>query len=408
MTFLHRESLETAWESATVQKAVNYTYDEFDRLVGKTVDDDGDTVIDHEEAYVYDGQDLVLKFARDDDSAMAASDLQTRYLNGPAVDQVLAEEDVTSLSTPGSVYWMLADQEGTIRDVVHYDSGTTNVVNHLQYTAFGEILDQTPGGYVPTFSYTGRQFDADIGLYYYRARWYDAAVGRFIGKDPIGFSAGDANLYRYCGNGPVNFVDPSGLVKDGDPAPETPPFRLCYMPRVVGLAISNSDAFPEDYQAFFKDAEKTIILLHNISDLVKTGVKSLSKTGLEVLTEFVKGQAENEMEDAVSPSDKLLQAIDDELASLGKKKGGRHLTYWIEVEFLSNEPSYFSPTGRIWVKKKAAVRCRDKDGDIFFGGSDGFPPFNHDDYIRNQDRALQALLDDINGLYPEDHDVKAL
>ena len=114
---------------------------------------------------------------------------KTRYLYGPAVDQVLAEESVTSLLSAGNVLWLLADHEGTIRDVADYDSQseTTSVVNHLQYAAFGEILSQT-GSYTPTFTYTGRQYDAETGLYYYRTRWYDAHTGKFISKDPIGFA----------------------------------------------------------------------------------------------------------------------------------------------------------------------------------------------------------------------------
>jgi RHS repeat-associated protein len=52
---------------------------------------------------------------------------------------------------------------------------------------------------------------AETGQYYYRARYYDAAVGRFISEDPIGFIAGDTNLSRYVDNSPTNFVDPSGL-----------------------------------------------------------------------------------------------------------------------------------------------------------------------------------------------------
>lgn len=49
-------------------------------------------------------------------------------------------------------------------------------------------------------------------LYYNRARWYDPAAGRFISADPIGFAAGDTNLYRYCFNNPTNATDPSGNV----------------------------------------------------------------------------------------------------------------------------------------------------------------------------------------------------
>jgi hypothetical protein len=47
---------------------------------------------------------------------------------------------------------------------------------------------------------------------YYRARYYDARVGRFLSEDPIGFAGGDVNLYRYVGNSPINYTDPSGLI----------------------------------------------------------------------------------------------------------------------------------------------------------------------------------------------------
>ncbi|MGV1099034.1 RHS repeat-associated core domain-containing protein [Thiovibrio sp. JS02] len=49
-------------------------------------------------------------------------------------------------------------------------------------------------------------------MYFYRARYYDPQVGRFISKDPIGFAGGDVVLYGYVQNNPVNFVDPSGNV----------------------------------------------------------------------------------------------------------------------------------------------------------------------------------------------------
>lgn len=47
-------------------------------------------------------------------------------------------------------------------------------------------------------------------LYYYRARYYDPTIGRFLSEDPIGFNGG-INLYTYVGNRPVNFIDPFGL-----------------------------------------------------------------------------------------------------------------------------------------------------------------------------------------------------
>src|SRR5262249_975917 len=68
----------------------------------------------------------------------------------------------------------------------------------------------TPGTTLTRYTYTGREFDADTGLYYYRARWYDPKVGRFISEDPIGFGGG-INQFSYVENNPMNGRDPQGL-----------------------------------------------------------------------------------------------------------------------------------------------------------------------------------------------------
>jgi RHS repeat-associated protein len=55
-----------------------------------------------------------------------------------------------------------------------------------------------------------REWDPD-GLYYYRARYYDPKIGRFLSDDPLGFEGGDSNFYAYVFNDPVSLSDPSGL-----------------------------------------------------------------------------------------------------------------------------------------------------------------------------------------------------
>jgi RHS repeat-associated protein len=60
------------------------------------------------------------------------------------------------------------------------------------------------------YHFTGQEYDADIGLHYYRARWYSTELGRFVSEDPIGFDGGDVNLYGYVRNNPSNFIDPIG------------------------------------------------------------------------------------------------------------------------------------------------------------------------------------------------------
>ena len=93
-------------------------------------------------------------------------------------------------------------------------TGTTTVVNHVRYDTFGQIVGQTNTAYQPFFAYTGREWDPAVGLYFYRARWYDPRAGRFTSEDPLGFAAGDANLSRYVGNAATLWVDPSGMERE--------------------------------------------------------------------------------------------------------------------------------------------------------------------------------------------------
>ena len=61
-----------------------------------------------------------------------------------------------------------------------------------------------------SYTYTSREWDSEINLYYYRTRYYDSKMGRYISQDPIGFEA-DVNFYRYVRNDPVRFKDSKGL-----------------------------------------------------------------------------------------------------------------------------------------------------------------------------------------------------
>ena len=143
----------------------------------------------------------------------AAADLTNRYLWAGAVDQILADEQVTTLSSAGDVYWPLTDHQGTVRQLAFYDSGSgdTTIQRYWEYDSFGNVTSETAAAVDHLFGYTGRAFDDETGLQNNLHRWYDPVVGRWASEDPIGFAAGDANLYRYVGNGPTNGVDPTGL-----------------------------------------------------------------------------------------------------------------------------------------------------------------------------------------------------
>jgi len=78
-------------------------------------------------------------------------------------------------------------------------------------------MTASTGSLVNPFQYTARESDPETGLYYYRARYYDPAAGRFTGEDPIGFDAG-VNFFAYLRNIPTNWTDPFGL-RPGDKYP---------------------------------------------------------------------------------------------------------------------------------------------------------------------------------------------
>jgi len=66
----------------------------------------------------------------------------------------------------------------------------------------GRAAENSPA-YDQPYSFTGREYDVETGLHYYRARYLDPNSGRFISKDPLGFEAGDPVLYGYVGNNSV-------------------------------------------------------------------------------------------------------------------------------------------------------------------------------------------------------------
>ncbi|CAN1211642.1 hypothetical protein TUMEXPCC7403_15670 [Tumidithrix helvetica PCC 7403] len=127
--------------------------------------------------------------------------LKERYLYGANLDQVLAVEASSQVS------WTLSDYLGTVRDLV---SSAGVVQKHIKYDSFGNVTAQSAPLVKSRFGFTGREFDTETGLYYYRARYYDSAVGRFISEDPISFAGEDMNLCRYVGNDPMNGTDPFG------------------------------------------------------------------------------------------------------------------------------------------------------------------------------------------------------
>jgi RHS repeat-associated protein len=139
--------------------------------------------------------------------------LTDRYLWGPLVDEVLAQEAVSSTSSPGTVGWVAT--EDSVTDV--WQAGTSFLSAHTQYNAFGGIASETSSGFVP-FGYDGEYTDPATGMQYHNdpttgkpGRWYLPWAERWASEDPI-FPLSGSNPDEFCNNSPTNFIDPSGLI----------------------------------------------------------------------------------------------------------------------------------------------------------------------------------------------------
>jgi len=164
---------------------VNYKYDALGRRIQRT------TSAGANERYVYDGHDVLVDLNADWSVA-------TTYLSDLGIDNKLRQ---TSATTGVSYY--LTDHLGS---TAAFTNAAGNVIEQRTYDSFGNSTVSTRTRY----GYTGRERDPDTGLLYYRARFYDPQVGRFISEDPAGLSAA-INSYSYTANNPIWAYDPLGL-----------------------------------------------------------------------------------------------------------------------------------------------------------------------------------------------------
>jgi RHS repeat-associated protein len=122
-----------------------------------------------------------------------------RYTQG-GIDEPFAE-----LHAMAASYY----EQDFIGSVTSLSNGTGAIANTYTYDSFGKLTAST-GTLTNPFQFTGREFDSETGIYFYRARYYDSAEGRFISEDPIRFDGGN-DFYTYVHDNPVLFRDPTGL-----------------------------------------------------------------------------------------------------------------------------------------------------------------------------------------------------
>ena len=220
----------TSTDLATAITA-SLTYDAQGRLRQTQINTAGANPSNKSSQLLYDGVDLIAEY---DTSTNA---IQRRYVHGPGVDEPLVWYEGSGTGATANKNWLYADHLGSIIATANASgsasagSGTVNT-----YGPFGESAQTTPDN--NRFGYTGQQQLKGLGLYYYKARIYSPALGRFLQTDPIG-GADDLNLYSYVGNGAVNANDPSGLACNSSGG-----MLSCTTPGGVSFSVPSPGGFP--------------------------------------------------------------------------------------------------------------------------------------------------------------------
>jgi RHS repeat-associated protein len=180
-------------------KQLTFAYDPFGNRISKTILQDGigtdcqsPNVCPRTTNYVYDGQNIILEYDQ-------TGHITAKYTHGPNIDEPLAVQQ------GANTYYYHADGLGSITSL---SNASGNIVQTYSYDSFGNMT--ATGSIRQPFTYTAREYDYATGMYFYRARYYDPKVGRFVTKDPIGFKGG-INFYAYVKNNPINYKDPKGL-----------------------------------------------------------------------------------------------------------------------------------------------------------------------------------------------------
>lgn len=181
-TWNSRDQLSAVTKSG--QTLPSFTYDAFGRRRTKTL---GAAIT----GYLYDGANIVQELTGGSPSA--------NLLTGLGVDEFFQRTEGATTRT------FLADALGSI---VALADNAGVVQTSYTYAPYGETTVSGAASNDKS-QYTSRENDSD-GLYFYRARYYHPVFSRFVSEDPVGFAAGDPNLYGYVFENPVNYADPTG------------------------------------------------------------------------------------------------------------------------------------------------------------------------------------------------------
>ncbi|MEK6628643.1 MAG: RHS repeat-associated core domain-containing protein [Bdellovibrionota bacterium] len=205
----------------TVLKVLEYKYDPAGRRILRQITDNVDSSKSKTQKFFYDGDNILAEVD-------AINNLTVSYTHSPLrADDVLGAKFTSSAVTnglatsAGNVYY-LKDHLNTVNEITN---ASGEIIQKMDYSAYGVLrsVKDSTGNEVgfenapvrSSFTYTGREFEPELGMYYYRARYYDPNSGRFLQQDPDPGKLASPNTflskYIYAANNPAMLSDPSGM-----------------------------------------------------------------------------------------------------------------------------------------------------------------------------------------------------
>ncbi len=194
----------------------------------------------------------VTNFLHDGDTEIAEYNgtgaLVRRFVPGPAIDHPIAMVTAAGVKTMFHV-----DKLGSVVAMSNATNGQLPANGGpFAYDAYGNCITggSACSGAATPYLYTGQRFDPETGLYYYRARYYSAVLGRFLQTDPVGYNDGQ-NWYLYTHADPTNGSDPSGLSCNSD---KSGAVATCKFDNISGEGNANEQTQANTYLASWKTA----------------------------------------------------------------------------------------------------------------------------------------------------------